>query len=640
MSLLKKFVLAVSALILLLAVIGGILVENIRIRSIEHELDSSIRKLTDETTALLNVTDSLMTARVKSSMQLLIQQGLQHGEARLGEPVRVADRNVPDLILGQQPQANHFSLVDNVTRIMDGTATLFVREGADFVRVSTNVLRNGQRAVGTILDPDGDAIKALRSGKAFYGQVSILGQPYLTGYEPIRNENGMVIGSWYVGYSADLAELSRFIANSRLMTAGFIALRDTAKQLRLHSDHLSTEQLNRIISGQESGWGVKTAPYALWGYEIVLGYSEQEIRQLIIRDMVIVATSVITVGILLITVVSALMRFIVSRPLNHSIAAIEDITDGNGDLTVRFNSVTKDEFGTLARAFDRLLDRIQGTIRDTRTSSQQLYQSAAGLSDIAAQSSHSVTAQSSEIEQVATAMHEMSLTAQTVAQSASEAEQAARHAETATLASHQALEQMIAGIEHQAAEIETSVAVIQQLAQASNNISGVLEVIRNIADQTNLLALNAAIEAARAGEQGRGFAVVADEVRSLASRTQASTEEIRQMIERVQSEVTEASSLMENNKKHAGDNVRNARLAGTSLNSVLDATAKISQVNAEIASAAAEQSYVSEEINRNLDVVRNAGRKNEEYAGETSDASRQLQKLAESMQTQLAYYKI
>ena len=309
-------------------------------------------------------------------------------------------------------------------------------------------------------------------------------------------------------------------------------------------------------------------------------------------------------------------------------------------MAVRFHSTNKDEFGILARAFDRLLDRIQHTIREALASSNTLLQQATELAQVAEQSSKSIGVQNRETEMVATAMHEMSLTAQNVAQSAATGENAANHASTQALEGRETLTTTITSIQIQAQEISASMAVIEELASASEDIGSVLEVIVNIAGQTNLLALNAAIEAARAGEQGRGFAVVADEVRSLAQRTQASTQQIHSMIERVQQGVKRSSTMMAENHKLAVSNADAAQDVGKAFGDVIEAVSRINQVNTEIASAAEEQSHVAEDINRNVLRISDEALKNGELVVQTRDASQNLTQLAEKLRTLLAYYKV
>mgnify|MGYP003676979661 FL=1 len=193
MTLQKKFVLTLAALLVGFIITAVVFSSISQANRIHEQATSESANLKSEVARLLGLTDAIMSERVKSSMTLLMQRGSDLGEPSLGSSISVGAARAPQLLLGGSEQANNFDLVDGLTQVMDGTATLFSREGDRFIRISTNVLRDGKRAIGTELAPDGAAIKAVLSGKAFYGQVDILGQPYLTGYEPIKSQRGETV---------------------------------------------------------------------------------------------------------------------------------------------------------------------------------------------------------------------------------------------------------------------------------------------------------------------------------------------------------------------------------------------------------------------------------------------------------------
>ena len=573
-------------------------------------------------------------------MALLKQQASALGPPKLGSLVNIKDLEIPDLVLGQSTQANQHALVDSVTNIMSGTATIFVKNGSDYVRISTNVMKDKQRAIGTKLSPTGSAIKNINQGKAYYGQVDILGKPYITGYEPIFATNGEVIGIWYVGYSADLKELESALAKQTILNEGFVALRDVTGNIRLHSQHLSESAINAIINERDEKWTLTTVPFNAWGYDILLGNSNEEITDTIFTEITKIVFITLFIAAVIILVLIVLVKKIVGEPLYKYTKAIEDIAQGEGDLTIRFNSSKSDELGRMSNALDSLLDRIQLTISDVTQASVELLESARELTTISTQASDLVVHQSAQTEQVSLALHDMNNTALSLGESARNAEDAAKAADGEAQVSSTELAHIIDSISRQADEVENSAEVVNELTNASAEITGVLEVIQNIAEQTNLLALNAAIEAARAGEHGRGFAVVADEVRTLASRTQRSTEEIRAMIERLHHGAKQTTEMIAQNKENSLVNVESTRKAGVAVDDVLRSVAKISDYNIQIASAVNHQKQASADISGRVASIHTSGNENAEHVKNTKLASENLKAIVEKMLVKLKYYKV
>ena len=342
----------------------------------------------------------------------------------------------------------------------------------------------------------------------------------------------------------------------------------------------------------------------------------------------------------LIALVAVFMSNALLSPLLLIKRNLDDMAQGDGDLTQRLHIDSRNELGQIATGFNTFLTRLQGMISGVVGSVQKVSDASEHTADIAIRTDKGVQTQLAEIELVATAVHEMTATAQDVARNATQAAEAASHADRAANQGRHIVQDTGATITELAGEIGRAVDVVQTLARDSENIDAILVTIRSIAEQTNLLALNAAIEAARAGEQGRGFAVVADEVRNLAQKTQQATGEIQQMIQQLQNGTRDVVQVMEQSQSRTQRSVEQADAAAEALQAITQAVSLINDMNNQIASAAEEQSAVAEDINRN---VTNIGQVAQDVAGgaeEASQASAGLTRLAEQQRRLINQFKV
>ncbi len=347
---------------------------------------------------------------------------------------------------------------------------------------------------------------------------------------------------------------------------------------------------------------------------------------------------------LIMTLIITIAAVVVGRLINNSIAevanSLEEIATGEGDLTRRLSTASTDAIGRLVNSFNTFMDKLQGIIGDVKKSTSQLATAAKEMSSVSLQSNEGVCKQQAQTEQVAAAMNEMTSSVNEVAQNARAAAEAASNASDEARSGSRIVQNTVLAINSLAEEVEGAATVIKQLEEDSENIGGVLEVIRGISEQTNLLALNAAIEAARAGEQGRGFAVVADEVRTLASRTHDSTQEIQTMIERLQSGAGQAVEVMRKGREQAEISVNQAAEAGNSLEAITDSVATINDMNNQISSSASEQGDVAREINQNISVISEIGEQTSQGAQQTAVGSQEMAQLASQLQALVGRFKL
>jgi methyl-accepting chemotaxis protein len=355
--------------------------------------------------------------------------------------------------------------------------------------------------------------------------------------------------------------------------------------------------------------------------------------------------SVIILGASILTVLVCVALFIIFlRLIVNSIGTLkkqlDNIAEGEGDLTQRVPVETNDDLGQLATSFNQVLANLQSMVGSIQTLSENLGKGATQLSTAARDNNDGINRQNDLISMVATAINEMQSAIEEVAGNASRAADVTRHAQETSEKGGRIIHDSSAQVQTLAEQILKAVEVIRKLSEDSKNITSVLEVIRGVAEQTNLLALNAAIEAARAGEQGRGFAVVADEVRTLAQRTQQSTEDIQRMITTLQTGVSDIVSVMETGSEQAGETERLATEAEKELKTILESMNDIMDVNASVASATEEQTQVVEEINRNIVNINELASESSRRSERINDISATLDSYAASLRQQTGRFKV
>ena len=412
-------------------------------------------------------------------------------------------------------------------------------------------------------------------------------------------------------------------------------------QIELNAAMNGKEQVRQLLNGEH--------PYAVYGRSIE-DYSGNPVGVLEIaidrgrymaqinsaRNLILlIDVSALMIGLLIAWLISCS----ITKPLANAVSAMNDIAQGDGDLTKRLRVQGQNEIAQLAQAFNQFAEKVRQIVTQVAGSTTQLAAAAEQMATITQQTNENVQQQQMETEQVATAMNEMTATVQEVARHATEASAAAKSADEEATGGKEVVANTVSTIDTLANEIETATTVINKVEKESEKIGAVLDVIRGIAEQTNLLALNAAIEAARAGEQGRGFAVVADEVRTLASRTQESTQEIHAMIESLQQESREAVHAMEYSRERSQNSVKQAALAGESLNAITNAVTAISDMNIQIAAAAEQQSCVADEINKNINNIAQVVHRTADGAQQIFSSSNELARLSADLQQLVNQFK-
>ncbi|MCK9236633.1 MAG: methyl-accepting chemotaxis protein [Thiopseudomonas sp.] len=370
-----------------------------------------------------------------------------------------------------------------------------------------------------------------------------------------------------------------------------------------------------------------------------ISYSLEALDEQVMQNILVSAAIQLALLIIGLVIIIYIVRRVVIVRINAMRHTMEEITRDD-DLSRTVEVHAKDEVGTMGETFNRMIDKFRHSLNAVSSVTQRLNQVSEQVASVADDTLKAVVAQRTETDMVASAMNEMNATVQQVAQNATQASQASQGADQEARNGVLVAQEAIEGIRILINEIESAAKVVAQVEGDTSSIGKVLSEIKGIAEQTNLLALNAAIEAARAGEQGRGFAVVADEVRTLASRTQHSTEEIQSMIERLQKGVSNAVSAMGGAQSRADQGTQRVEKAAQSLHVIAAEVATISDMNMQIATAAEEQSSVADEINRNVTTISQIADDTSAGATKTSQNSEELVRLATELNHLVGQFKL
>jgi methyl-accepting chemotaxis protein len=615
----------------------------------EEHLASEARLLADQLSTF-HGTLRESTQRLSGLFEKRFSAGLS---IHPSEPVTVAGTQTPGLHLGSEVLNNNFKEVDEFKQMTAGVATLFVRSGEDFVRVSTSLTKqDGTRAIGTLLDHAHPAYAKLMAGQGYVGRALLFDRSYMTQYTPVRDGSGKVIAVLFVGFDYTDAQNAQFdnLKRFRIGQTGSLALLDEQnKWLVAPAGVQALDQAIPVINGlaktpgKGQFWDDKSedfysvaVPFDGGPWSVVASMPKAEIRAVTWSVGTQLAIGSLLAMLLAVGSVVWLLRSKLA-PLSDLVRQAEAL--GAGDLSVRLNVSSNDEIGQLSRAFNQMSQALSTMVEHIRRASQEVNSRAQALSGLSGGAYEGMEQQSGEITSMAGAVEEFSATSLNIADNMGATQRLAQENAQQTQIGRSSMEEASSSLEQIAGALNSTATVINTLGQRSQEIGGIVGVITSIAEQTNLLALNAAIEAARAGEQGRGFAVVADEVRSLASRTRQATDEISSMIHSIQQETGNAISTMEQGNVLMQEGLsRNANVA-SALARIDEQSRSAGQQFAAITTATQEQSSTATLLSSNLQSIAMANSEQREVVSNLAVTAKELESLAAELRQEVDRFR-
>ncbi|MDE1545264.1 methyl-accepting chemotaxis protein [Dechloromonas agitata] len=642
-------------------------------------LTSEIHEVNErEETAKLKSTNDLLRDIIAQTDSILLQQTEAWAHAFdtvMSGTFTLEAGDTPILKLNGSTLNGSTRQVDDFYQSSNGNvATIFVRQGDDFLRIATSVKKeDGSRAIGTKLGSGHPAYASIRSGKAYSGKATLFGRDYMTKYTPILDAKKEIIGLLFVGIAIgdSLEHIKQTIRSVKFGQSGYTYVLDgkpgpTAGTLIVHRDQegknvadstdhdgrpFIKEMLDKrsglIIypwldkSGNDSRLREKIVvfdEYKSWDWIIASGNYTDEVFSLAYHTRNIMITATVALTVLLLGILIFFLNRIVAAPLSELVATSQQIADG--DLTVRLQDDHKDEVGLVMRAMHEMVTRLSAVIGQVRTAADTISTASQNLSVTTSEISIATERQAQSTASSAASLEEVTVSINEVSNLATATEASSKHTANLSGQSVSAIHLAVEEIEAMAGEVGKTSQQVGRLMTRSEEIGGIASVIREIADQTNLLALNAAIEAARAGEQGRGFAVVADEVRKLAERTTKATHEIATLIAQTQQETRETVEGIEHIGPKINDGLQKVNAVSGMLDNIAHEAEESMNRAVEVADATREQAIAANTIASNVEQIAQMTEETAATIHANAESAAQLQEMAARLRDQVAYFKV